>query len=63
MKIEEIRIPNVKPVFNGNDLKLMGYKPGRQFKLMLDDILAATLDGKVSDRSEAEKFLAQYYPQ
>ena len=54
---------NVKPVFNGNDLKLMGYKPGRQFKLMLDDILAATLDGKVSDRSEAEKFLAQYYPQ
>ncbi|NES01955.1 MAG: CBS domain-containing protein [Okeania sp. SIO2F4] len=54
---------NVKPILNGKDLKEMGYKPGRQFKLMLDDILAATLDGKVSDRSEAEKFLAQYYPQ
>jgi tRNA nucleotidyltransferase (CCA-adding enzyme) len=54
---------NVKPVLNGNDLKGMGYKPGRQFKLILDDVLAATLDGKVSDRSEAEKFLAQYYPQ
>ncbi|OZH55577.1 poly(A) polymerase [Hydrocoleum sp. CS-953] len=53
---------NVKPILNGNDLKVMGYKPGRQFKLMLDDILAATLDGKVSDRSEAENFLAQNYP-
>ena len=54
---------NVKPILNGKDLKAMGYKPGRQFKLMLDDLLAATLDGKVSDRSDAEKFLAQYYPQ
>ena len=54
---------NVKPVLNGNDLKGMGYKPGRQFKLILDNILAATLDGKLSDRSEAENFLAQHYPQ
>ncbi|NET17628.1 MAG: CBS domain-containing protein, partial [Okeania sp. SIO1H6] len=53
---------NVKPILNGKDLKEMGYKPGRQFKLMLDDILAATLDGKVSDRSEAEEFLSQNYP-
>ncbi|MEB3340350.1 CBS domain-containing protein [Okeania sp.] len=53
---------NVKPILNGNDLKIMGYQPGRQFKLILDDILAATLDGKISDRSEAEEFLAKYYP-
>ncbi|MDJ0553159.1 MAG: CBS domain-containing protein [Microcoleaceae cyanobacterium MO_207.B10] len=54
---------NIKPILNGNDLKTMGYKPGSQFKLMLDDILAATLDGKISDRSDAEKFLARCYPQ
>ncbi|NEN88721.1 MAG: CBS domain-containing protein [Okeania sp. SIO3H1] len=53
---------NIKPVLNGNDLKEMGYKPGREFKLMLDDILTATLDGVMSDRSDAEKFLARYYP-
>ena len=54
---------NVKPVLNGNDLKEMGYKPGREFKLMLDAILVATLDGEVSDRSDAKNFLARYYPQ
>lgn len=56
------RWADIKPVLNGNDLKAMGYKPGREFKLMLDDLLVATLDGKVSDRSDAEKFLARYYP-
>lgn len=53
---------NVKPVLNGNDLKAMGYKPGHLFKLMLDDLLAATLDGVVSDRDDAESFLSQNYP-
>ncbi len=54
---------NVKTILNGNDLKAMGYKPGREFKLMLDALLAATLDGVVSDRADAKRFLARYYPQ
>ena len=57
-----IQWANVKPILNGNDLKKMGYKPGREYKLMLDDILAATLDGVMSDRSDGERFLARYYP-
>jgi tRNA nucleotidyltransferase (CCA-adding enzyme) len=28
---------------------------------MLDDLLAATLDGEIKDRTEAEKFLAQHH--
>ncbi len=29
---------------------------------MLDDLLAATLDGVICDRAQAEEFLAQHYP-
>jgi len=53
---------NVEPPLNGNDLKALGYKPGPGFKLMLDDLLAAKLDGKVGDRADAISFLAQHYP-
>jgi tRNA nucleotidyltransferase (CCA-adding enzyme) len=53
----------VKPLLNGNDLKALGYKPSQQFKQMLQEILAATLDGILSDRTEAEAFLLSHYPQ
>jgi tRNA nucleotidyltransferase (CCA-adding enzyme) len=52
---------NVQPILNGNDLRKLGYKPGPQFRQMLDDLLAATLDGVVSDRASAEEFLGQHY--
>jgi tRNA nucleotidyltransferase (CCA-adding enzyme) len=51
-----------KPLLNGNDLKQLGYKPGRQFTPMLETLLAATLDGEVRDRTEAEQFLIQHFP-
>ncbi|MGB7710487.1 MAG: poly(A) polymerase, partial [Microcoleus sp.] len=54
---------NVEPPLNGNDLKALGYKPGPGFKLMLDDLLAATLDGHLGDRTDAISFLAKHYPQ
>ncbi len=54
---------NVEPPLNGNDLKALGYKPGPGFKRMLDDLLTATLDGDLGDRTDAISFLAQRYPQ
>ncbi|MBW4509481.1 MAG: CBS domain-containing protein [Scytonematopsis contorta HA4267-MV1] len=54
---------HVQPILNGNDLKKMGYKPSPNFKKMLDDLLAATLDGNLKNRYEAEDFLANNYPQ
>jgi tRNA nucleotidyltransferase (CCA-adding enzyme) len=51
----------VKPPLNGNDLKVLGYPPGALYKEILDDLLAATLDGVVSDRSSALAYLAQKY--
>ena len=54
---------NVESPLNGNDLKALGYKPGPGFKRMLDDLLAAALDGDLGDRTSAISFLAQHYPQ
>ena len=52
----------VKPPLDGNALKTLGYKPGPQFKAMLDQLTAATLDGVVRSRAEAEAFLQQSFP-
>ncbi len=48
---------HVKPVLNGDDLRRLGYKPGVQYRQLLDRLLAATLDGLVTDKASAEAFL------
>jgi len=53
---------NVQPILNGNALKSLGYKPGPQFKQILSELLAAKLDGIISDRASALAFLSQHYP-
>jgi tRNA nucleotidyltransferase (CCA-adding enzyme) len=53
---------NVQPILNGNDLQQIGYKPGPQYRQMLDDLLAATLDKVICNKTQAEEFLAQHYP-
>jgi hypothetical protein len=52
----------VKALLDGNDLKALGYPPGRQYKAMLDRLLSATLDGQVTNRTESEQFLVQHFP-
>jgi tRNA nucleotidyltransferase (CCA-adding enzyme) len=54
------QLSQIHAPLNGNDLKEMGYKPGPQFKQILDSLLAATLDEKIRDRPEAELFLQRY---
>jgi len=44
---------HVKPILSGTDLKAMGLKPGPPFKKLLDQLLAARLNGEV--RTEAEE--------
>jgi tRNA nucleotidyltransferase (CCA-adding enzyme) len=53
----------VKAPLDGNDLKALGYKPGQQFREILEALLMATLDGVVSDRDQAVAFLAKHFPQ
>ncbi|MEO3706682.1 CBS domain-containing protein [Trichormus azollae] len=56
------KLAKIQPLLNGNDLKELGYKPSPLYKQMLDDLLTATLDGTIKDKSEARKFLAKHYP-
>ena len=53
---------NVQPILNGNDLQQIGYKPGPQYRQMLDDLLAATLDKVICNKTQAEEFLTKHYP-
>jgi tRNA nucleotidyltransferase (CCA-adding enzyme) len=55
-------LQDIEAPLNGNDLKKMGYKPSPQFKQILDDLLAATLDGVVVDFQSAQNYLTEYYP-
>jgi tRNA nucleotidyltransferase (CCA-adding enzyme) len=47
----------VKPLLNGNDLRDLGYKPGKGFKAILAAVLGATLDGEIQDRERAIEFV------
>ncbi|MGK7885227.1 MAG: CBS domain-containing protein [Crocosphaera sp.] len=51
----------VQAPLNGNDLKRMGYKPGPQYKLVLDNLLSLTLDGEIKTKKEAEIIVKQMF--
>jgi tRNA nucleotidyltransferase (CCA-adding enzyme) len=53
---------NIQPPLNGNDLKQLGYKPGPQYRKILDTLLAATLDQVIQNEADAKAFLAEHYP-
>lgn len=53
---------HIKAPLDGSDLKAMGYKPGPQFKQMLYALTAATLDGEIANREQAEIFLKNCLP-
>jgi tRNA nucleotidyltransferase (CCA-adding enzyme) len=56
------RLMGVRLPLSGHDLKAMGYRPGRLFKVILDRLLVATLDGEVDDRASAERFVRELFP-
>ncbi len=46
---------------NGNDLKVLGYQPGPQYREILESLFDATLDGIIQNREEAKQFLKQWF--
>ncbi len=52
----------IKPLLGGDDLKQLGYRPGKEFKLILAAILDATLDEVVTNRESAIAFLHDRFP-
>jgi tRNA nucleotidyltransferase (CCA-adding enzyme) len=55
------QLSQVTPILTGHDLKRLGYKPGPQFKEILEALLYATLDRVLTSKSEAEHWLITYY--
>jgi tRNA nucleotidyltransferase (CCA-adding enzyme) len=53
---------NVRPTLNGEDLKAMGLRPGRQFGTMLDRLRAAWLDGEIHTAEEERALLYELIP-
>ena len=51
----------LKSPLDGNALKALGYKPGPQFKAILEALTAATVDGVIHNRAEAEAFVAERF--
>lgn len=56
------RWSQIKSPLNGEALKELGYKPGKQFKQILRELKIATVDGMVNTRADAEAFLAERFP-
>jgi tRNA nucleotidyltransferase (CCA-adding enzyme) len=52
---------HVRSVLTGNDLQQLGFKPGSQFRQILDELTIATLDGKIGDRAAAESFVTRLH--
>lgn len=52
----------IQSPLNGEDLKKLGYKPGKQYKEMLNDLHSLFLDGTIETKLDAEKFVLQKYP-
>ncbi len=50
---------HIQPILNGNDLRKLGYKPGPQYRQILDNLLVETLDGEITNRATAEAFLGR----
>jgi putative nucleotidyltransferase with HDIG domain len=56
----EPRLP--KPVLTGDDLVAAGYVPGPQFGAILSATLDAQIEGDVTDRETALRFVAERFP-
>jgi tRNA nucleotidyltransferase (CCA-adding enzyme) len=55
------KISLVKPLLDGNDLKTLGFSPGPLYKQILDNVLAATLDGRISNFTTAQEYVTAKY--
>ncbi|NER82236.1 MAG: poly(A) polymerase, partial [Leptolyngbya sp. SIO1D8] len=53
---------HVKAPLNGHDLRQLGYPPGPHYRIMLEALLVATLDGEVTDKFTGTAFIHQKYP-
>jgi len=64
-KIENLPDEELRPkaLIGGDDLIAAGYKPGPLFKQVLGAVEDAQLDGRLSSKADALRFIEQQFPQ
>jgi len=55
------QLKHTRPLLAGKDLLALGYEPGPRYKLMLQHLLEAHLDGKVQTREDEIAYMAQCF--
>ena len=53
----------VKRLITGDDLIMLGYKPGPKFKPILQELEELQLDGKITTRQDGIEYIKLHYPQ
>jgi poly(A) polymerase len=63
--LEETPPEDIRPalLLRGDDLIALGYRPGPQFKKILQAVEDAQLEGRIRDREEALRLVAELFPQ
>ena len=59
---EEIKITPDTRILTGNDLLALGFKSGPLFRTILTDVEDQQLEGTISDRDQALKYVSEKYP-
>ncbi|HLA25451.1 MAG TPA: CCA tRNA nucleotidyltransferase [bacterium] len=54
--------PRTVPLLTGDDLIALGYEPGPRFKVMLDAVWDAQLEGTIRTPAEARAFVRERFP-
>ena len=57
-----VRLSQMPALINGGTLKQLGYRPGPQFRDMLETVHHLTLDGAIASAADAEDYIVQHYP-
>ncbi len=61
MSLYFTQLKKTHTMVNGEDLKSFGLAPGRIFKIILNDLLEARLDGKIETKEDEIKFVKENY--
>lgn len=51
-----------EPLINGSDLIALGYTPGPQFRVMLEQVEDAQLEGEIADKEQALAWIRKKFP-
>ncbi|HHO48364.1 MAG TPA: CBS domain-containing protein [Desulfobacteraceae bacterium] len=56
------RLDSEEPLLRGSDLLRLGYRPGPNFRTMLNHVIESQLNGEISNHDEAERLVLDHYP-